>query len=876
MRRFVERLLQLLRVRDPEAELAREIEAHVALVQEAYEARGLTPSEARRAALVALGGIEQTKELHRQARSFLWIEDARQDVVHTLRLLRRSPLFTITAAASLAIGIGANTAIFSVANSLLFQPPAGITEPGDLIDIGAARGDGGLNPISYSTYLEIARRTASLSGVVAQSLSPHVMSLLPSDTGVAERILGQYVTVNFFTVLGSHPARGRVFEDSDGRTAVLDYDYWKRRFNSDERAIGRVLRINGRAFTVVGVSQAGFQGTGIHVRDIWLAIGPDDAASSVVVSGRVRSGLSIGSAIAEVGAIGGTIDREHGEWQRPQRISALPFSRAGGNRNVVLGFAAFLMVLVSLVLTAACSNVAGILLTRSTARAREMAVRTALGAWRGRLVRQLLTETVVLYVVGGILGIGFAAVLLSLISLLPALPTPVNMPLTLDARVLVFALSLSLCAAVASGVLPAFAGSKADPAGTLKDGVRSSTRSRLRGAFVTAQIALSILLVVLAALFVRVLRYAGASDAGFDPRGVEIASVDLSMSVDAQSQPERLWRNAIERVRALSSIEAASLARVPPGGLEGIGMGGIAAGDRQGEPDLFSPGWNIVDAGYFGTLRIPLLRGRDFTTDDSAGAPPVVILSDTLARRLWLQQTAIGKPLTLVTFNARTRRMERRSATVVGVVRDIKSSSLVDGLAEPYVYLPLAQAEDTGMLMEMSIVARRRGNSTLESQIGAIVRELDPALVLAKTESLSEALALGLAPQRVLAAVAAGLGLVSLLLAAIGIYGMTAYAVVLRRREFSIRLALGAPRVRIVSMVLKQGMRLIAIGAAIGLGLAIGASRLLTVFFYGLPAMHLPTLVGSALVLAAVGAVASIVPAVHAVRGDWRRALQDE
>lgn len=875
MRRFVERLLNLLRVRQSEGDLTREIEAHLALMQEAYEARGMAPPEARRAAVLAIGGVEQTKELHRHARSFRWLEDARQDVVHGLSLLRRSRLFTVTAAASLAIGIGANTAIFSVANSLLFRPPAGIVAPGALIDIGAARGDGGLNPVSYSTYLEIDRRTTSLSGVVAQSLSPHVMSVLSPDTGVAERIVGQYATVNFFTVLGSHAARGRVFDTNDRRAAVLDYDYWRRRFNSDDGVVGRALRINGRAFTVVGVAEAGFHGTGIHERDIWLAMGPDDGASSVVATGRVRPGVSIDSASVEVAAIGGAINLERGGWQRPQPLSALPFSRAGGNRNIVIGFAAFLMVLVSIVLAAACSNVAGILLTRSTARAREIAIRTALGAWRGRLVRQLLTETVVLYLLGGILGIGVARVLLNLIALLPALPTPVTVPLTLDLRVLVFALSLSLCAALASGVLPAFKGSKADPGGTLKEGVRSSSRSRLRGAFVSAQVALSILLVVLAGLFVRVLRYAGGSDSGFDPRGVEVASVDLSMSVAAQSEPQMLWRNAIDRVRELPAIEMASLARVPPGGLEGIGLGGIVAGDRPDGAEL-SPGWNIVDAGYFATLRIPIFQGRDFTALDRVGAPSVVIVSDTIARRLWSGQDAIEKPLILEIFNARSRRMERRAATVVGVVGDIKSSSLVDGLAEPYVYLPLAQAEDTGMLTEMTIVARRRGNTTLESQIGAVVRQLDPALVLAKAESLSEAMALGLAPQRVLAAVASGMGLVSLLLAAIGIYGVTAYSVVLRRREFGIRLALGAPRVRVISMVVRQGMRLVAVGAVIGLVLAVGAGRVLSVFFYGLPAAHPPTLLGSALLFAAVGAAASAIPAVHAVRGDWRRALQEE
>jgi putative ABC transport system permease protein len=875
MRRFVERLLNLLRVRRLDGELGREIDAHLALMQEAYEARGMTPHEARRAALVTMGGVEQAKELHRQARSFVWLEDARQDVILGLRLLRRNPLFTITAAASLAIGIGANTAIFSVANGLVFRPPSGITAPDELIDIGAARGDGGLNPISYSTYVEIGRRSTSLSGVVAQSLSPHVMSLLPSDTGIVERVVGQYASVNFFKVLGSHAARGRVFDTNDRRTAVLDYDYWRRRFHSNETVVGQVLRINGRAFTVVGVAEARFHGTGVHDRDIWLAMGPGDGASSVVVTGRVRQDTTIDVASAEVAAIGGAINLERGEWQRPQRLSALPFSPAGGNRNIVIGFAAFLMVLVSMVLAAACSNVAGMLLTRSTARAREIAVRTALGASRGRLVRQLLTETVVLYLIGGVLGLVFARVLLSLVSLLPALPTPVTVPLALDGRVMLFALSLSLCAALVSGVLPAFKGSKADPGGTLKEGVRSSSRSRLRGAFVCAQVALSILLVVLAALFVRVLRHAGGSDTGFDSRGVEIASVDLSMSVAAQSDPQILWRNTIDRVRELPAVEMASLARVPPGGLEGIGMGGIAAGDGPGEPE-FSPGWNIVESGYFTTLRIPVLRGRDFTAVDTIGSPSVVIVSDAIVRRLWPGQDAVGKPLILVVFNATSRRMERRVATVVGIVGDIKSTSLVDGLAEPYVYLPLAQALNTGMLTEMSIVARRRGNSSLESQVGAVVRDLDPALVLVRTEPLSEAMALGLAPQRVLAAVAAAMGLVSLLLASMGIYGVTAYAVALRRREFAIRLALGAPRGRVIAMVIRQGMWLVAAGASIGLGLAVGAGRVLAVFFYGLPAVHGPTLFGSALLLAAIGTAASVVPAVHAVRGDWRRALQEE
>jgi hypothetical protein len=283
-----------------------------------------------------------------------------------------------------------------------------------------------------------------------------------------------------------------------------------------------------------------------------------------------------------------------------------------------------------------------------------------------------------------------------------------------------------------------------------------------------------------------------------------------------------------------------------------------------------------VDAGYFATLRIPLTAGRDFSDSDSAGAPPVVIVSQTIARRFWPGQNAVGKPLTLAVFNLRTRRVERRAAAVVGVAADIKSSSLVDGLAEPYVYLPLAQSEGTGMTGAMSIVARHRVGGRLDAEIGAIVHDIDPSLVVVNAESLADSVELGLAPQRVLAAVAGTMGLTGLLLASMGIYGVTAYSIALRRREFSIRLALGAPRADVIGMVLKQGMRLVAAGAAIGLGLAAGAGRVLSVFFYGLPAIHAPTLLGTVLLFVAICGAACLVPAGHAVRSDWRRALQDE
>jgi predicted permease len=398
----------------------------------------------------------------------------------------------------------------------------------------------------------------------------------------------------------------------------------------------------------------------------------------------------------------------------------------------------------------------------------------------------------------------------------------------------------------------------------------------LRRAFVAGQIAVSILLVVLGGLFVRVLQYAGATNPGFDSRNVEIASIDLSMTIEDHLDKDAFWQRLIDLVRQLPTVEAASLARVPPGGFEGIGLGGVTAADAPAGSDLVSPGWNIVDAGYFAALRIPLIAGRDFTDSDRYGTPPVVIISQIIAGRLWPRQNAVGKPLTLSIFNARIGRIERRPALVAGVVADIKSSSLVDGLAEPYVYLPLAQSADTGMTTAMSIVARRRGGDRVELQLVAVVRDLDPNLVVANTASLADSVALGLAPKRVLAGVAGAMGLVGLLLASMGIYGVTAYSVALRRREFGIRLALGAARMRVIWMVLREGMLLISVGAFIGLSLATGAGRILSVLFYGLPSVHVPILFGTLALFLIVGAAACVVPASQAVRVDWQRALHDE
>jgi ABC-type antimicrobial peptide transport system permease subunit len=316
---------------------------------------------------------------------------------------------------------------------------------------------------------------------------------------------------------------------------------------------------------------------------------------------------------------------------------------------------------------------------------------------------------------------------------------------------------------------------------------------------------------------------------------------------------------------------------VPPGGFEGIGLGDVAPAD-QPQAALFKPSWNIVDPGYFATLGIPLLAGRDFEPADTAAGAPVVVIGEALARRLWPGTSAIGKGLRLAVVTGDERGRLMRVATVVGVAGDIRSSSLVDGLADPYVYLPLAQSDGfvNGMTAQMSVVARRRGAASAIGTMATLVRAIDGRLVLANAQSLEAAIALGLTPQRILATICGVMGLVAVLLALMGIYGVTAYTVALRRRELAIRLALGAPRARVLAIVLRQGSWLIALGLALGLLLAVGAGRGLSVFFYGLPAAHAPTLLGTALLFVAIGTAASMVPARQALGDGWGDSLHEE
>jgi predicted permease len=825
-------------------------------------------------------------------RSFLWFSDARRDMMHAARLLRRSPVLTITATLSLAIGIGANTTIFTVANALLFQPPAGVVEPYRLVDIGSSRGGVGFGPSSYPNYLDIRRRATTLDGVYAYLRFPQPMSVGGASTdGKAESIFGNVVAVNYFTVLGAVPAVGRLFGagDSDqpgsSPVAVLSHLFWTRRFHKDPTIVGRTLTLNGHPFTVVGVASEGFHGTGVRALDVWVPMGmvatvtsqatlTDRAAGRLWIGGRLKPGVSVSQAAAEMDVIGQTLEREFQEQHHQTGLRLLASSPVPGNGGPVVAFLTLLMAIVSFVLIIACANVAGVLLARATARRQEMALRLAIGAGRARLIRQLLTETVLLFVLGGTTGFLLARGMTSvLVSRLPTLPFPVDLSLPLDGRVIAFTAGLSLVAALLSGLAPALDASKADVLSGLRNDAALVGRLRLRHAFVIGQVAFRIVLIIGAGLFIRALQRAASIDPGFDPHGVELMSIDLTQGGYTHMTGRRFVRELVDRVQQLPGVQTATIASGLPGGFEvrreALTVSGGSSPSRQA---FVTVDWNVVEPGYFATLRTPIAAGRDFTIADRDGTQTVAIVSEAAARQFWPGQDAVGKYLSQPTWGPQGPTNPMRALLVVGVARDIQSSSAIDGLARACVYAPFQQQ----YVSNMTIVARTTRAQRIADELRALLASMNPNLPIVTAQTLDDSVALGLAPQRVAASVAGSLGIVGLMLTGIGIYGVTAYAVTRRTREIGIRIALGARRADIIRMVLREGLSLTLIGSVMGLIFAAAMSRVVAGFLFGIPPIDPITFVGTTVLFAAISLAACSVPVLRATHIDPTQALRYE
>ncbi len=814
-------------------------------------------------------------------------ERAFQDFRFAIRLLRASPLFTITAALSLAIGIGANTTVFSIANTLLLRPLPGLASPDRLVDIGRTQRGEGFDTVSHHYYRAVRERATTLSGIYAVHLEPTPMSL--GGRSEAERVYGTMVSGSYFPTLGTRPALGRLLNDQDDVTygahpvAVISHKLWERRFGSDPGVVGQTVLLNNHQFSIVGVAERGFQGTTLLEPDLWIPLAMLSEGSPrmsarmlteqrivwLVMGGRLRDGVTIPQAQAELTSIATALQREHPDAYKDRGLSVMPVAVVPGRINYVSAFVGLLMAIVGTVLLIACVNIAGMLLARAVGRRREVAVRLALGASRGQLVRQMLIETVVVFAAGGVLGFVLSRWLTTmLMSLLPQLPVPISLAVPTDWRVVLFAIAACLGAALVSGLAPALQASRADLVPALKTDAQNAgaPRLRLRNAFVVGQITMSILLVIVAALFMRALQHATNIQPGFSQDRVDVVTVDLSIAGIKDEGEGQFAMDLVQRVRALPGVESATTAVDLP--LDGgrMGLGSLRRpGPRTPETrDLFAD-WNVVGTDYFKTMQVRLMRGRDFSDADNATSPRVAIVNGALARQVWPDQDPIGQRLVAENPD------NTHELTVIGVADDAQMVTL-GGSVEGYIYVPMAQQ---GM-SRISLLVRNAGQASAIPQVRALLREMKPTLPITEALPLSDVTSIGLVPQRIAAAVAGSLGVVGLLLAAIGIYGVTAYAVSRRTREIGIRVALGADRRRVLQLVLRQGLVLTATGVAIGAGLAALGARLLEGLLFGVRGLDPIAFAAAAALFTIVSAIATYVPARRAARVDPMVALRDE
>lgn len=903
---------RLLRRRKQEADLDRELRFHIEQRVAEFRASGLGEEEARRRARLEFGGTEQVKEDCRDARGTRWLEDLWQDLRYGLRLLRRSPVFTLVAVLTLALGMGGNTAILTLINTFALRPLP-VRDPASIVHIWMETGGGQRLPLfSYRDYLDYRVRSQTLAGLVASNKVAAVLGDPPpgpaADDGSTlasgyRYAFGQIVTANYFNVLGVSMALGRPFlanEDivpDEHPVVVLSYSFWRRRLQADAAILGKTIKLAGTPFTVVGVTAADFVGTEPQVPDFWAPITMRDAlvqgwlvhtwysdrdARCLNLFGRLLPGVSREAAQANLGVIGRQLAAsDPSRFDRgPIRISvtsgATFFDLSDYGPLVIPLFLA-----VGLVLLVACANVANLLMSRAAGRQREISMRLSLGSSRARLVRQLLTESVLLALLGGASALALS--LWSIRSLYPAilhsLPLPAGFADTLvidprlDVRVFALTLLLSVITGILFGLASALASSHTDLALGLKgDAVPGQplSPSRVRNSLVVLQVATTVVLLISAALLVRSVRRLSHVDVGFPTREVFSVSAGLRAEKDGRRE-DQLRHELLLRVRNLPGVEAAAETRRIPltGALPGAPV--ILRDERSSANSMprFA-NYNLVAPDYFATLGLRVLRGRVFTQQEADRNLPVVLVSESAARRFWPGQEPIGKRITL---GSSGRELFLPDREVIGVVRDARTA-FVWRRDDALLYYPTtAGGAGANYILVRARSAGHAGN--LEQVIRHEARLIDSNLAVS-VRRIDDSLDYQMAPFRACAALAGVLGSLALLMASIGLYGVISYLVGQRTREFGIRLALGAGRRELLEHVLRSGMRLVLAGTAAGVIAAALVSRLLASVLLDLSPLD-PIAYGAvALLITSIALLACLVPARRAAAVDPIVALRYE
>ena len=816
-----------------------------------------------------------------------------QDVRYGIRMLARSPGFTVVAVLTLALGIGANTAIFSVVNGLFLRGLAA-RDPGALVTLGFTyKNDVGLSLVSYPDFEDIQRQADTWADLFAYRFG--IDGLSEGDR--ADHILTNYVTGDYFAGLGIKPALGRLILPSEGKVPgtdpviVLGYSYWETRFGGDPSVVGKTARIDGYPLTIVGVAQKGFRGalSDIDVQ-AYLPINLTKieglgelltyrGARALFALGRLRPGVSLQQARASVNAIATRLSQQYPNtdlgaaiWVLPQKEALLnPLAKPGEYRQVLAAVGLFLALAI-LVLFLASFNVANLLLVRATAREHELAVRAALGAPRRRLMRQLLTESFLVALFG--CGAGLVAGSWGS-SLLRSIRFSANLPMSLDFsfdwRVFAYAVGAAILAGLMVGVVPALRASRVGPGTALHEGGRTVVGSghRLRNILVVAQVAGSIVLLIVAGLFTRSLERAQRMDLGFNPARVLNVTMDPHEAGYNDAQAREFYRNLLLRVRALPGVQSASVAFSFPTGQfmdnDAVYVEGHFPGRGEAAPTIAV---NHVSPGYFATMQIPILRGRAFLDSDSAEAPRVAVINQTMAHQLWPGEDALGRRF-------RKNGDSGPLVEVVGIARDSKYQDLF-AKSVPYFYLPLAQ---TNISLETLQVRTQGPPEAVMRSVEDQVHNLAPGLPVFGAETMEQALNGGVSGFYSLhlgAYLAAALGLLGFILAILGVYGVVSYSTSQRTHEIGVRVALGARPSDILRIVFRQALAIVAVGALIGILAALGLTRAMASFLYVVSAHDPLTYLGVTTLIAGVTLAACYIPARRAMRVDPMEALRYE
>ncbi|MBI3280961.1 MAG: ABC transporter permease [Acidobacteria bacterium] len=897
------RLRGLLWRRRLDRDLEAEVQFHLVMRQRENEQAGMPPEEAWRAAHRSFGSETAVKETGRDLFGFAGLERSCQDIRHGWRLLLKSPVVTLVAVSSLALGIGGNTAMFSVIHAVLLQPLP-FSDADKLVTIWGADLTRGRSRqmVAFADVLDWQRQTRLFEQVAAAGGGAAEATLLVNET--PELVRWQYVSPNLLNLLGVKPVLGRDVKDPGmyraSRGILLSYDFWRRRFGSDPSVISRPVTLNGRPVMIAGVMPRGFQiFSGGQGTEVWQALDPENADQRaraipwLLGVGRLAPGVTLSQAGAELSGIAAQLEQAYPATNKGRGVLVEPVSAVrSGLQEVLLPLAGAVVF----VLLLACANVANILLARSSTRKKELALRAALGAGRGRLMRQLLTEGLLLAVIGGLAGLGVAWLGVRLFQALAPAWFPRYVDIVLDAPVLIFTLAVSLIAGILAGFAPAVQGSRTNLNDSLKEGTHASSarrRTRTRAALVATQVALAVVLLAGTGLMINTLLRLLNVNVGFEPSKLITLQIDFSgeqyveLIKSRENAVRRLhprveiaYDRILERVRGIPGVESATLATwVPQAGnnrgprARRFNIIGRTAPSQALAPFAF---YNMVGPDYFTTMRIPLLRGRVISSSDTQSGSWVVAINEAAAKRFWPNEDPLGQVITVRTVGSAE---SERPREIVGIVGDIRQMSLAREAA-PEIYAAYAQqppvyGDGWQALLHRNLLVRAVGDP--EEILGAVRKEvasIDRGQPVYGLKTMSEIILANAAPWRFYVNLLSIFGAIALFLAAIGIYAVISYTISERTYEFGIRLALGGKPGHICRLVFRDGLLLVAVGLGAGVAAALFLTPLIRAFLYGVKPHDPFTLACAALALLIVASLAILLPARRAMRTDPQTALR--